>query len=207
MSRLTTYKTIAVGVAALGGLWVAAEMREAPEDASKSSLAAVSDIDYGESMAWRTANPFADLQVPVAPAGEAIQDSDGAETYAAVAAEVDAASLSTSALQTTDEEVDGSLSTSPLETTDESDRPAFAAGQAEAAAALAKVAGNNNLGPADLFLEQIKTIACPWLSIMPPFFRDFAGQIAVWGGTTCPMGAAPAVSGVYMPGTGTLASK
>jgi hypothetical protein len=188
MSRLTTYKTIAVGAAAFGGLWVAAEMLEAPEGAGQSSLAEVSDVDYGESMAWRTANPFADLQVPAASAGEVTQDPDGAETPTVVAAEVD----------------DASLSTSPLETTDAS---AFDAGQAEAAAALARVAGNNNLGPADLFLEQIKTIACPWLSIMPPFFRDFAGQIAVWGGTTCPMGAAPPVSGVYMPGTGTLVSK
>ena len=46
------------------------------------------------------------------------------------------------------------------------------------------------LGPADVCVEMTKTILCPIIGQMP-FVRDWAGQFAVWGKTSCPMGDPP----------------
>ncbi len=43
------------------------------------------------------------------------------------------------------------------------------------------------MGPADACVEMTKTILCPIIGQMP-FVRDWAGQFAIWGKTSCPMG-------------------
>ena len=42
-------------------------------------------------------------------------------------------------------------------------------------------------GPADVCVEMTKTMLCPIIGQMP-FVRDWAGQFAIWGKTSCPMG-------------------
>ena len=42
-------------------------------------------------------------------------------------------------------------------------------------------------GPADVCVEMTKTVLCPIIGQMP-FVRDWAGQFAIWGKTSCPMG-------------------
>ena len=43
------------------------------------------------------------------------------------------------------------------------------------------------MGPADACVEMTKTMLCPIIGQMP-FVRDWAGQFAIWGKTSCPMG-------------------
>ncbi len=45
-------------------------------------------------------------------------------------------------------------------------------------------------GPADACLTQMKMVFCPIIGSMP-FFRDIAGQVAMWGNFDCPTGAKP----------------
>ncbi len=59
--------------------------------------------------------------------------------------------------------------------------------QQDAANELQKADTPADIGPADICLEQVKGIMCPIFGQMP-FFRDMLGQMAVWGGFSCPMG-------------------
>ncbi len=45
-------------------------------------------------------------------------------------------------------------------------------------------------GPAEACLVQMKTVFCPIIGNMP-FFRDVAGQVAMWGHFDCPTGTPP----------------